>query len=184
MRLLIVGKIADLAWKGLIGELAINVVCKIGNMRVVVTQKGLNVCELLRREGAEMRLLPSSRPASVSKALVRRAESARPRSVMKESGKVRSKHEKIITERSDLMRKIRLKLEKQRENAQIADISYSKTDLSFPSLEKDRAVYLRNLRKAQEQKYSKAWRWVESRGFASVRRSVKFSASPRDDYGL
>jgi hypothetical protein len=105
--------------------------------------------------------------------------------------KVRSKYEQMITERDDIMRRIRRKVEKQREIAQLAEISYYEVDPDLPSLAQQRAIYLRNLREEQEGKYSKAWRWVDSRGFAGVRRSTKSSASPSKhrgdtakDYGM
>ena len=159
-------------------------------MRVVITQKGLDVCQSLRKEGEGYRRLTPHRPVSASKAIQTRRESERLSTRLSDRmGKVRSKYEKMITERDDIMRRIRRKVEKQREIAQIAEISYYEVDRDLPSLAVQRAIYLRNLREEQEGKYSKAWRWVDSRGFASVRRTTKSSPShPRGDttkdYGM
>lgn len=154
-------------------------------MRVVITQKGLDVCESLRKEGQGYRHLTPYRPASASKAIQshkQRLSSA----IGDRTGKVRSKYEKMITEREDILRRIRRKVEKQRGTAQLAEISYCEGELDLPSLAQQRAVYLRNLREEQEGKYSKAWRWVDSRGFASVRRSTKYSVrgDTARDYGM
>ena len=76
------------------------------------------------------------------------------------------------------MRRIKVKAEEARENSQRCVLSYVTMDVTLPSPATDRAIYLKNLREAHTRKYSKAWDWVSSKGFACGRRKTS-----RGEYG-